>query len=448
MKIEDYSPKVCLLGATFSTSNMGVSALTAGIIKSIIVQFPNAEIVLLDYGKERMQYNLVIDKKNVSILLLNMRYSKKIFLKNNIVLLILLALISKLIPFQKLRSRMIARNQYLRKILESDIIASISGGDSFSDIYGLNRFLYVSLPQLLVLFVKKTLILLPQTLGPFERKFARIIAKYILNQANMVYSRDHTGLREMQSFLGTTSNVAKLIFCYDVGFVLDPIKPDKMELKNFFEQRQDDSTIIGFNISGLLFMGGYKRNNMFHLNVDYRELVYDIIDRLFARDKVIVLLIPHVMGTSEHVEHSENDSIVCEKIYNDLKEKYKDKLFLVPGIYNQNEIKYIIGQCDFFIGSRMHACIAALSQNIPAIAIAYSKKFFGVMQTVEMESLVADPQKMSKNNILDVIDQTYERRNIIKEKLRREIPKVQQEVFAEFKKIILSSQKINRRNEN
>ena len=41
--------------------------------------------------------------------------------------------------------------------------------------------------------------------------------------------------------------------------------------------------------------------------------------------------------------------------------------------YDQHAIKSIIGRCDFFIGSRMHACIAALSQKIPTAAVAIVK---------------------------------------------------------------------------
>ena len=84
--------KICLLGATFSTGNMGVSALTAGTIKCIARYFPNPEITLLDYGKERLYYNFLVDEVSFHITLLNMRFSKKIFLKNNIALLILLSL--------------------------------------------------------------------------------------------------------------------------------------------------------------------------------------------------------------------------------------------------------------------------------------------------------------------------------------------------------------------
>jgi len=78
----------------------------------------------------------------------------------------------------------------------------------------------------------------------------------------------------------------------------------------------------------------------------------------------------------------ECDSPVCDRGFEALRDKYPDRIGVVRGQYSPSEIKYIIGSCDFFIGARMHACIAALSQGIPAVAIAYSDKFTGVMQTV------------------------------------------------------------------
>lgn len=421
--------KLILLGATFSTSNMGVGALTAGTIKCILHRFPGAEIFLLDYGKEKQIYDFQLDNRVVPIQLLNMRFSKKIYLKNNIAVLLFLALALKLIPSQKIRNSIISRNFYLRHIAESDIVASIAGGDSFSDIYGLSRFFYVTLPQLLVLFMGKQLVLLPQTLGPFKGRLARVIAKYILNRADVVYSREYTGIEEIRKFLGRRLKTSRVRFCYDVGFALDPVKPENLNLGAFFEKRTNDSCVVGLNISGLLFVGGYTKNNMFGLKIDYRELIYTLIDRLMQKKNVMVILVPHVFGSPEHIE---SDSVVCAKIHDELKTKYKDRLFGARGYYNQNGIKYIIGLCDFFIGSRMHACIAALSQNIPAVAIAYSKKFFGVLQTIGAESLVADPRTMEKEEILSIIDKAYENRISLKEKLQKTIPQVKETVLNLF----------------
>ena len=87
----------------------------------------------------------------------------------------------------------------------------------------------------------------------------------------------------------------------------------------------------------------------------------------------------------------------------------------------------------------MHACIAALSQNIPAVAIAYSKKFYGMMQTIDMESFVADPKSMSKEDIFDILSQTYEQRKLLRKKLEQKIPRIKQTVLNLFSdKLIFS----------
>jgi polysaccharide pyruvyl transferase WcaK-like protein len=180
-------------------------------------------------------------------------------------------------------------------------------------------------------------------------------------------------------------------------------------------------------------MGGYTQNNMFGLKVDYRQLVVSVIDHLICQKGVSVLLVPHVFGTKKH---DESDSAVSEHIYAELKQKYKKKLYMVRGNYNQSEIKYVIGFCDLFIGSRMHACIAALSQNIPTVGIAYSRKFTGVFRTIGAASYVADPRKLKNENILALIDLVYEQRVSIQRKLEQTMPKVKETVLELFNEIM------------
>lgn len=421
--------KVTLLGATFETTNMGVSALTAGTINCIIHKDPEAEITLLDYGKERKTYKYRTDSKEITIQLLNMRFSKKIYLSNNIALLILLALLIKLAPSRKFKARLISKNLFLNHIQQSDVVASIAGGDSFSDIYGLGRLFYAALPQMLVLLLNKRLIQLPQTIGPFKGVIARFIARYILNHSSVIYSRDYIGLKETEELL--RKDVAeKLRFCHDVGFVVSPVVPQTMDLDGLPEANEGKNDLVGLNVSGLLFMGGYTKQNMFGLKSDYKELVYELIDFLIREKKLTVLIVPHVFGYGGR--NSESDSIVCDNIYAELKPKYKDRLFLVRSSYNQSEIKYIIGGCDFFVGSRMHACIAALSQCIPSVGMAYSKKFKGVFQTVGVDNLVADPRMMRKEEIFKVVNDAFEERIKIKEMLQKLMPEVRREVLNIF----------------
>jgi polysaccharide pyruvyl transferase WcaK-like protein len=157
-----------------------------------------------------------------------------------------------------------------------------------------------------------------------------------------------------------------------------------------------------------------------------------LISHLVNEKQATVLLVPHVFGEGEY---SESDSAVCEKLYRKLKPKYGDKLHGVSGRYDQSEIKYIIGLCDFFVGSRMHACIAAISQSIPAVPIAYSKKFIGVMETVGMEPYVADPRTMGVEEILAVVDKAWGEREAIKTHLEQKMPEVRERVLSLFREI-------------
>jgi len=142
-----------------------------------------------------------------------------------------------------------------------------------------------------------------------------------------------------------------------------------------------------------------------------------------------VLLIPHVYGS---VEHLESDIVACQRVYERCPRKLKDKITVVTTSYNQNEIKYIIGRTCFFVGARMHACIAALSQTIPAVALAYSKKFRGVMQSLGMSSLVADLRESDQNTVLNVINNAFRQRLSLESELRARMPGVKISILKLF----------------
>ncbi len=420
---------ICLIGASFSTDNLGVSALSEGAILSILHSHPNAKLILLDYGKKSKKIELENDKSSIKISQLNMRFSKRVLARNHIVRLICNALIYRIFKFQLTKKVLIDKSIVLSAIYHSDLSVSIAGGDSFSDIYGIKRFLYMSLPQFLIICMKKELILLPQTIGPFNNYFVRRFASYILTHASMVYSREKNGLIEMQNLLGSRFNADKFKFSYDVGFIIKPSRPRFLENYPYLLELIDYTHLYGINISGLLYMGGYNRNNMFNLRTDYKVLVDEIIGFFLHREDSKILLIPHNFGM---LRNSESDFIACKYIYESKISYYNDRLYMIPEPCNQNEIKYFIGMCDLFVGARMHACIAALSQNVPAISIAYSKKFKGVMQSIGMESLVADPRVEDKDSIINIIKKCFDNRKIIRQQLIELIPKVKDEIYNIF----------------
>jgi polysaccharide pyruvyl transferase WcaK-like protein len=420
--------KVCLLGAAFDTGNLGVSALAESSIKIILNRWPGAEVTLLGSGSQDGEHRLEISGRPVRVSVMCMRFCKNVFLRSHFCVLLLNALVLKVMPWKGVGRLLSAANPYVKRLLETDKVFDITGGDSFSDIYGLRRFLiYGFLQKWLVTLFGKELILLPQTYGPCQRRMTRLMARCILKRVSAAYARDRSSVEYAQNLLGRHGANGKVRFMPDVAFVLDSHEPQRIDVGSLREARTEDSIVVGLNISGLLFNGGYTQENMFGLKTDYRDLVYGVVEFLMMDSRVLVLLVPHVLTPSRSVE---DDPGACLHVYETLGGKYPGRLFLARGSYDHNGIKHIIGLCDFFIGSRMHACIAALSQSIPTVAIAYSRKFQGVFETIGLEDCVADASRCGKDELVSIVKAGLERRNSTRAQLNDVIPKVKANIMS------------------
>jgi len=395
---------VCLLGASFTTNNMGVGALAASLVKCARYAWPNCQVHLLDFEKKAEQFEVPVQGRMVTVATIPMRFSIRLIQPNNIVVLLALAAVSRFLP-ASLKKKLIASNSTLSKINKQDVYAAISGGDSFSDIYGFMRYMYVALPQVLVLLLGKKLLQMPQTYGPYTSKWSRVLSAGILNKSEKIFARDLDSVKVVDDLTGKNGKKAK--FHYDVAFSLEPVEPNAEDARAFIAGLKKYPVVIGLNVSGLLYTGGYTKNNMFGLKGDYRKLIEGFIDFFVNECHLPVLLVPHVYGGKEN---RESDTHACGEIYRIKKDTCNNLLLYYASVLNQNEVKYLIGQCSFFAGSRMHACIAALSQGIPAVGLAYSKKFLGVLESVCSFDLVADLKTNDNESVLHMVQVTFHNR--------------------------------------
>jgi polysaccharide pyruvyl transferase WcaK-like protein len=425
--------KVALLGASFDTCNMGVSALAAGGVKCIFRKWPDAEVIFLGAGRSPGEVSVRAMGRDYRIRAIPIRFCVNIFLPNHFITYAFYALLLWAVPVRRLRDFLLNRNEYVKLIWETSVFADITGGDSFSDIYGMRRFVLGCLQKLVPVMFKKELVLLPQTYGPFRSPIARLMARYILRKSSVVYSRDRAGVEVVKEILKNGED--KVRFVPDVAFVLDPEEPKNMGgLRVLVEKRTDRRVVVGLNVSGLLYSGGYTGHNMFGLREDYQRIVEQIMEFFMTKSKVVVVLIPHVFPSGEFADIAavEDDVSACVNIYGKYCERHPGRVFIASEPYDQSEIKYVIGLCDFFIGSRMHACVAALSQRIPAVGLAYSDKFLGVFDSVGVGELVVDIRKQTGEGIIGCVNRIFSDRNRISAVLAEKIPEAQKTIFEVF----------------
>jgi polysaccharide pyruvyl transferase WcaK-like protein len=430
MRVSKPVNKVCIMGASFDNGNLGVRALAYGSLCTVLHNYPNAEVFFLDYGKESIAYSVTIDGDVVNIPIMNIRFSKKLMLPNNIALLMAKAMLLRCIPIRSIRQKLACQNPYFKRIKEADLALAISGGDSFSDIYGIERMLYVSFPQLLILLLEKPLVLLPQTIGPFKGRLAKWIARKILTKAQRVYSRDREGIAYIRKLIGARATNGRVKFSHDVAFVIEPVQSDTVSIAHGTGcLLQGNRPIVGLNVSGLLYMGGYTRQNMFGLKDDYKTIIHRLIRFLIDVKNTHVLLVPHVLGMRENTE---SDSHACQEIYDAFGGDQGKQLHLVQGDYQVNEIKSLIGKCEFFLGSRLHACIGALSQHVPAVGLDYSGKFKGIFTGVDLDAQVLDLRSLTTEEIILQVGKSFDNRVALRKCLDESIPQIKKTVLDMF----------------
>jgi polysaccharide pyruvyl transferase WcaK-like protein len=422
---------VCLHGASLDTGNQGCSALAVSLIKLMTDSKPNCGISLLFSGRRNGVQYLRVSGLMVEVDIVNCRLSPMSRLNENLFWILFLACLQRTIRFERIRDRIVRSNPWLNSLKDADFVGNINGGDSFSDIYGTYQFLRSVSSSVIAILMRKKLVLLPQTYGPYKSVFARWVARYVIRRAARIYSRDKNSIKVVHNLLGEKGKHKAVEFCPDVAFVLESIMPEDPNICPKLD-KDKQVTLIGLNISNLLYVDSIAHKSTFGIQFDYREFILSLIKRLMERTDAHILLVPHVTAPGGEA----GEVALSREVAKSIDGKYSNRLYLVAQQYDQSEIKGLIGLCDFFIGSRMHTCIAALSEGIPAIGLAYSDKFKGVFQSVGVDHCVIDIREKKQEETIDAIVEAFEKRNSIVEILKKTIPEVKKKVVDVFEKML------------
>lgn len=248
----------------------------------------------------------------------------------------------------------------VRKIIKQlDFVAAINGGDGFSDIYNTETFKMRLTESLYAIKGNIPIIILPQTLGPFKKEGNYKLAKKILQKAEAVYVRDDRFINELEK-MGVRYEITN-----DLSYYMKP-EPWDIEV--------DKNNAIGINVSGLAYSNTFRTlSGQFDC---YPDLIQKLVEHFQQLGKTIYL-IPHSYRYGRP-EESNDDIVACHSVYEKLEDKsnvvFVDKDLISP------QVKYLISQMSFFIGTRMHANFAAIFTHVPLFGLAYSYKFQGAFE--------------------------------------------------------------------
>jgi colanic acid/amylovoran biosynthesis protein len=235
------------------------------------------------------------------------------------------------------------------RLRKFDVILHTGAGDSFADIYGLKRLSFMVYTHYIARRLQIPIVMGPQTIGPFNSVVGRLVARRMLKESRVVVTRD-------------TSSAS---YSASLGRTVDALATDVVFALPLVETRKSRDVVL--NVSGLLWFGNE------HVNSEsYQSSVRQLVALLEADGRVVSLL-AHVVNDPSVVDDAAaiRELVDAEDLTNEV---------LIPESLEQ--VREYVGSAQLVIGSRMHACLNALSVGTPAIPWAYSRKFAPLLSDI------------------------------------------------------------------
>jgi colanic acid/amylovoran biosynthesis protein len=261
-----------------------------------------------------------------------------------------------------------ALNQYLpgnrrfgraqRDLLAADLIIG-TGGDVFTSDY------WDFTAHARVLHVGKPVALLAQTIGPFTKQ----AEEYFKNSTKNISICTVRETESLEYLKKITPDINPQLTA-DVAFLLPVTPPEEaryiLEMEHRFPTQ--GRRLIALSVSGgiLAFRSDVEPDK-------YLREIAAFIDGL-NRDGFSVVLVPHV----QERDRRNNDLYACREVLKRCSNPLENVILSLP--LSASDFKGVIGLCEALIGARTHATIASMSQGIPTVSIAYSRKAWGIMR--------------------------------------------------------------------
>ena len=270
------------------------------------------------------------------------------------------------------------------------IVAALNGGDGLTDIYG-ERWLNYRLPEMnFAIEFNIPFVIMPQTIGPFLDKANKDRILSILKKADKIYVRDTNFMTELKE------NNLPFELTKDLSYYMQPLAFSITLQK----------PCVGINVSGLAYSNQF--GNLKGQFDSYPQLVTQIVKK-FQTKGCHIYIIPHAYNVSKP-ETNNDDMQASKEFYEDLDDK--TNVHFINQDLISPQVKYLISQMDFFIGTRMHANFAAIFTGVPVFGLAYSYKFKGAFENNGIYNRIYGINNLPEseiNKVVSLVETAYDK---------------------------------------
>lgn len=306
----------------------------------------------------------------------------------------------------------------------SDIVIDLSG-DTYGDNIPLRNFIKHSFDILSARLMGKPTVALANSPGPFSGKIKKYIALKVLNNFTVITVREPISAKLLHDMKVKTP----IFITACPAFLLEPASDNRVrEIMNLEGIEKNIKPLVGITLGGynLYSSPSWDTPKTFKDLDFYIPAIEFLVNELNAQ----LILIPHVYRTNPWTGQRIQgpDYVILRELRKKILEKNRSKsqnILLIEGTYSPEEVKGLIGNLDFYITGRLHAGVAALSQSIPTVLLAYGHKHFGFAKMLGCDRYVWHPL-MGKDKLELLVREAWNDRENIRKALSTKISSIKE----------------------
>jgi colanic acid/amylovoran biosynthesis protein len=242
------------------------------------------------------------------------------------------------------------------------------GGDDISEYYGTDA--WQTMLKIWQWAGEAPVVLLGQTIGPFALAPNRMAARWLLPRAH-IFPRDLWCTAYLKTEFGLVKQVQQSTDLAYADLPLQHRLDIRDEVLRHYGLAPDGyATMI---VSGL--GAKYYTPDIGLFYGRHAEVVTAILQRPDMAGRKLCLL-AHTFG------YYGNEAVNIRAVHERLASDVASRVVLVPDRVLQTRARFILGHGLFTVTGRMHPAVSTFQMGKPAISLAYSKKYEGVIGTM------------------------------------------------------------------
>jgi colanic acid/amylovoran biosynthesis protein len=291
---------------------------------------------------------------------------------------------------------------------KADLIISVPGNIFFTMGRIGFPFLCSSLAILPAKIFEKPFYVLPQSIGPIKRRWEGWILKKLYQYAKIIYLREPISYQLAERIKLPMDRVQ-----LSLDQTIQISEPDDEEIPKILQELDYTKARIAIGVTVIPRM--VKSLSQSTMDLYYQALAGSLT-YFVIKHRMDIYFFPQVTGPAPH----EDDRMAFQEVTS-LMSCPSEHIKILDKRLNHNSLGHLYQKMDFFLASRLHSGLFAMSYGIPTLMIGYLTKSKGIMEMLDLQEWQLDINKLDQQLLTNKLDALWQQRIRVSSQLRQKI---------------------------